>query len=289
MKFTRKQIAEIKKMRSNLTNEQLYRHLTVNFGLNTGFTSFRTELYKIGLKKCKILRWTNSETEYLLNNFKTKGNKEIAEHLSKPGRVFTKKNIEKKIKLLKIKRTPEDLLLIKNNYKAKGIYKNASARIKEKGIRYYPEGHIKIQITNNRPVMVIKVNGIFVHYLRYRYLQLYGDPPKGWKVYPKDYNFRNISDENIIAKPTTGNNSSERKLYEKFYKEYFAEIEQQNPKIIKLEKPEVPAEPIQNLISVRIGKMIVKVKPGTDIEDLKKKYEMRSHPSSFLILNANMK
>ncbi|WP_313091882.1 hypothetical protein [Chryseobacterium flavum] len=289
MKFTRIQLIEIKKKRRILTNKQLYDHLTVNFKLNTGYTSFRTALYNLGLKKCSILRWTESEKKFLLENYRILGNIEIAKNLSKPGRIFTKKNIEKKIKLLKIKRTPEELLYIKDKNKAKGIYKEASARIKEKGIRYYPEGHVKIQIMNDRPVVVIKVNGIFVHYMRYRYKQIHGDIPEGWKVYPKDYNFRNIADENLICKHATGIGTSEREKYKHFYRQYFAEIEAQNPKIVKLEKPPVPEEPAQTLIAVRIGKMVVKVKPGTDIGKLKEKYEMRNTPSNFRLANANMK
>lgn len=274
-KFTKKQIQEIKLLRQKLTNDELYQHLSENFDLKLGFTTFRTELYKAKLFKCKMLRWTKAEKQFLLDNYLTKGNKEIAEKLSKPGRIFTIKNVNKEMNLLKIKRTPEALKFIKDNHRKNGVYKNSTARIKEQGTRYYPEGHIKIGIDKGVPMVKIKVNGLFTPYARYRYSQLHGEIPKGHKVYFKDCNFRNISDDNLVLKKATGNTNAERKLYQKYYDEYFAEQSQNNPKVIKLEKPSVPAEPKKNLICVKIGKTILKVKPGTNINELRAKYENR--------------
>lgn len=289
MKFTKIQLEEVKKLRSLLTNIQLYDHLTVNFKLDTSYTSFRMALYQLKMFKTNLLRWTLSEKKYLQDHYKEKGNKEIASDLSTGQRIFTVKHINKQMKIQQLKRTPEDLHKIKEKHKANGVYKNASAKIKANGTRYYPEGFIKVMVSHGRPAMMIKINGIFVHYLRYRYCQLYGDIPKGYKVYPKDYNFRNIADDNITAKPATGHNSEERKKYQQFYRQYFDELSQLKPKIIELPKLEAPAEPQSNLISVRIGKMIIKVKPGTDIESVKQKFLLRSEPSNFQQMNANMR
>ena len=177
--------------------------------------------------------------------------------------------------LLNIKRTPEALKFIKDNHRKNGVYKNSTARIREKGKRYYPDGHIKIGISKGVPMVKIKVNGIFTPYARYRYIQLHGEIPKGYKVYFNDYNFRNIEDDNLVLKKATGNTNAERKLYQKHYDEYFKEVSQNNPKIIPIEKKTIPEELKINLISVKIGKTIIKVKPGTNIAALKARYETR--------------
>lgn len=275
MKFTKQQLTEIKIQYKNLTGPQLFEHLKINHQLDCSFSSFRTALYNLGLKKCNMLRWTAAEKQFLLDNYQTMGNKELAEKLSKPEKPFTLKNVQKQMRLLSLKRTAEQLVKIKDQHKANGVYKNASARIKAKGTRYYPEGHIKVMVSHKRPAMVIKINGIFVHYLRYRYIQLHGEPPKGWKVYPKDYNFRNIADDNIVAKPATGNKTEEREKYQKFYKEYFAEQQAQKPKVIKLEKAPVPQELSSNMVTVKIGKLTIKVKPGTNIAALTARYNQQ--------------
>jgi FKBP-type peptidyl-prolyl cis-trans isomerase (trigger factor) len=57
--------------------------------------------------------------------------------------------------------------------------------------------------------------------------------------------------------------------------EYFKEVSQNNPKIIPIEKKTIPEELKINLISVKIGKTIIKVKPGTNIAALKARYETR--------------
>lgn len=274
-RFTKEQKKEVISLRNKLTNQELFTHLKVNFSLECKYTTFRTNLYKLGLYKCKILRWTKEEKQFLLENYLIKGNKEIAEILSKPGRVFTVRNVNKEMNLLNIKRTPEALKFIKDNHRKNGVYKNSTARIREKGKRYYPDGHIKIGIYKGVPIVKIKVNGIFTPYARYRYIQLNGKIPEGYKVYFKDCNFRNIEDDNLILLKAGSLNQEQRNLYKKYYKKYFEEISQSNPKVIEIEKPKVPAETKQNLISVRVGKIILKVKPGTDINALIQKHESR--------------
>lgn len=274
-RFTKEQKKEVISLRNKLTNQELFTHLKVNFSLECKYTTFRTNLYQLGLQKCKILRWTKDETDFLIENYKTKGNVEIAKALSRKGRIFTKKNIEKKMRLLNLKRSETEIKAIRINHKLNGVYKNSTARIVAKGERYYPEGFIKIHVINKTPVLKIKISGIFIPYARYRYEQLHGKIPEGYKVYFRDCNFRNVEDENLILLKAGSLNREQRKLYKKHYKDYFEEISQKNPKVIDIKKPEAPVEPKQNSISVKIGKMIIKVKPGTDIKALTQKYESR--------------
>lgn len=274
-KFTNDQLREITVLRKKLTNQELYKHLCENFNLEIGFTSFREQLYKLGFKKCRILRWTKEETQFLINNYHTKGNKEISELLTKNNRIITIKNVQKKMQLLGIKRTSDECKLIVQNHKKNGVYKESTARVVAAGKRYFPNGFIKPVVKGNSVVMKIKIDGKFKCYNRYRYEQLYGKIPNGYKVYPKDYNFRNIEDDNLVLKKATGNTNAERKLYQKHYDEYFKEGSQNNPKIIPIEKKTIPEELKINLISVKIGKTIIKVKPGTNIAALKARYETR--------------
>lgn len=275
MKLTKTQKQEILRKYRMLTNWELYEHLKTNFNLSYCFTTFRSELYELGIKRVNMLRWTKEEIAFLLENYQTKGNKEIAALLSKPGRPFTIKNINKQMNLLNIKRTPEQLTFIKDTHKANGVYKNGSAKQKALGKRYFPEGHIKVIIQHGTPIMSIKVNGNFVSYARYRYQQLYGEIPKGYKVYLKDCNFRNISDDNLTIEPARGHTKEERILFQKYYKQYFDEIKLKQNLVIAEEPIKQIQEPKMNLISIKIGKMIVKVKPGSDIEKIRQKYETR--------------
>ena len=179
------------------------------------------------------------------------------------------------MQLLGIKRTSDDCKNIVANHKKNGVYKESTARVIASGKRYYPNGHIKPIVKGKSVVMKIKIEGIFRCYARYRYEQLYGKIPKGYKVYLKDCNFRNIGDDNLILKKATGCTAEEKKLYQKHYDEYFNEISQNTPKIIPIEKTIIPKEIKTNLISVKIGKTIIKVKPGTNITALKQKFENR--------------
>lgn len=286
MKLTRVQIAEIKHHFRKLTTRELYDHLTVNFGLKTGYTSFRLALYDLGFKKCKILRWTKTETQFLIDHYKTTGNIEIAEKLSKKGRIFTTKNIQKKMLLLKLKRTPEELESIKNNHKEKGVFSAANSRrwMDRKAV----ENERRVWICNNVPRVVIKINGSFIQYARYRWTQLHGEVPEGYKVYHKDCNPLNVDDDNLVIRDRYLNRE-ERKLYKRHIDKYKFSLSVKDSPIIKHEVANIPKEPAQNLVSVKIGKMTVKVKPGTDIEALIKRYENRHEVSHVKQQNSNLR
>ena len=198
MKFTPKQKQVVIKMRKQLTNEQLFTHLVENFNYTSKFTTFRTQLYKIGLKKCDILRWTKKETQLLLDNYQTKGNIEIAKMLTTRTRKFGKKNIEKKMILLNLSRTTEQLQNIINNHKRKGTYHKAN--IKRWNNKRVEEGDTKVQVINGRPQVSIKVNGALKAYARHRYIELHGEIPKEVKIYFKDMNPLNVADNNLVAR-----------------------------------------------------------------------------------------
>lgn len=286
MKLSGAQKTEIKKHFLKLTNRELYDHLTINFGLSTGYTSFRMALYDLGLKKCKILRWTKEETKFLLDHYKTTGNIEIAKLLSKKGRVFTTKNIQKKMILLKIKRTTQELDAIRDNHKAKGTYSEANFR-KWSDVKAR-ENERRVWICNDVPRVMIKVEGSFIQYARYRWIQLNGEVPEGYKVYHKDCNPLNVDDDNLTIRNRCLN-LEERKQYRRHIENYKLSLLTKDSPVIKLPAAYIPPEPAINMISVKIGKMTVKVKPGTDIDALLKRYENRHQVSHIMQHNSNLK
>lgn len=122
MNFTINQLAFIHRNFKSKTSKDIFEYLVSNFDYQYCFTSYRSELYRLGYQKVIMLRWSKSETVFLLDNYKKMGNVEIAKLLSKENRIFTKKQIQKKMKLLKLLRNQEDLAIILERNKANGVY-----------------------------------------------------------------------------------------------------------------------------------------------------------------------
>ncbi len=272
-KFTNNEKKEIRRLFWQLTTRQLWTHINAQRQNDRqfGYTTFRTLLYKMGLKKCAILRWTDEETEFLLANYKTMGNIEIAEKLSTKHRPFHKKNVEKKMKLLGIKRTRGEINAIITKHKERGVYSRANYE-RWRG-RKIKEGQTKVQVSNGRPRVMIKVNGKLVPYARHRYLQLHGSIPKGYKVYFKDMNPLNISDDNIIAEPAHGYTKEQREMFNKHVRNYFAS--QKFKEDLKTEPAQV-SKPKKRTSSIPIridDRTVIYVKPGVNINKFIEKYK----------------
>lgn len=122
MNFTINQLAFIQENFDSKTSKRLFEDLVSELDYNKGYTSYRTELYRIGYHKIIMVRWSKAETTFLKENYKTIGNVEIAKALSKNNRVFTKRQVQKKLQLLKITRTDEELENILERNKANGVY-----------------------------------------------------------------------------------------------------------------------------------------------------------------------
>ncbi|WP_228853264.1 hypothetical protein [Aegicerativicinus sediminis] len=221
-----------------------------------------------------MLRWTKMETQFLLDNYQYIGNIELAKQLSKRGRKFTKKNIDKKMGLLGIKRTAEELEAIRINHQKNGSYRRGNKKMwKTRG--FIKEGEIVQRIVKGRLVNMIKVNGKLVHYPRYRYRQVYGEIPKGYKIYYANGDPTNIDDSNFVARP-----AGQWKKLSKFQK---VSKEEAN----KITKPNIiKADPVQeikpvtttNKIPIRIDKRtVIYVDPSTNITQLKNKYRMAAN------------
>ncbi|QDP86047.1 hypothetical protein FNJ88_11005 [Chryseobacterium sp. SNU WT5] len=128
MKFTYDQLEYIKENFKNKTSINLFNHLVKEFDFKFCYTSFRSELYVNGFHKVIMRRWSKSETDFLLNNYKSIGNIEIGKLLTKGKRVFTKKQVQKKMQLLNLKRTDQELQLILERNKSNGLFKDCGIK-----------------------------------------------------------------------------------------------------------------------------------------------------------------
>ena len=269
-------VSEIKWLTLNLhnyTSKQLFEYIMANRPEETraGYTTFRTALYKKKLKKCNILRWTKKETNFLLENYKAIGNIQLAKELSTKRRPFTKKNVEKKIKLLKLKRTKWELRAIMDNHKNNGAYATGNANMwKTRGKA--KDGERRVWLCNGSPRVVVKVDGVFVHYARHRFLELNGSINAGFKVYLKDGNPLNVDDYNLMQAPAGSVGVSHYKKHIKAYKQ-----ELKLKETVEVPKPAIqPIKHQPNGIAVRLDrKTIVYLKPGTNIEAFKKQFDNR--------------
>lgn len=277
MKLTRKQLAEAKRLRSNLTNTELFDHLVANFGYKGKITSLRTELYRKGIFKVEMLRWKDEEVKYLLENLPKMGNNEIAKNLSTKKRKISGKQVEKKMNLLKVTRTKEQLDFIRERNRQKGSYKKGNTKMwKTRGVA--PEGDIKIQIRNKKPIYMIKVNGTYIPYARYRYLELHGSISPGYKIYFKDNNPFNIADDNLEERKAGSLKGWRLEEYRKHISEYFLNKKMKTEEVLTQVKKQITKQVPQEKIPVRLDRRtVIYVQPGVDIAALKQRIANRNY------------
>lgn len=102
-----------------LNNKQLLEEINKNrvATKKLTLTLLRIKLYNLGLKRSeKPTPWNAIEVRFLIDNYKTKGNIEIATILNKfpnKTREFNKKIVEKKMTLLNLERSTDDLSQIR--------------------------------------------------------------------------------------------------------------------------------------------------------------------------------
>lgn len=259
----------IKTYFGRLSNRGLLKQVREMMGINLNMSTFRHQLIRLNCKPKALVNWNSLQTEFLINNFKTKGNIEIADTLNKmklSPRKFNKKNIEKKLKLLGLKRTPEELLLIKANHKARGAYPGRT--------HSSPEGTIKIWSINGVPQKHIKINGRFVKYARHLYESLYGPIPKGFMIYFKDFNTMNVVIENLNISKRTGLGSEYHFKMKRKAAVNWIKINNDIPAKVEINtRGDLTKEQSLILVEVKPGLKIY-VKPGTDIQGLKEKYNV---------------
>lgn len=125
MEFSKQHLEFIQIHYNSYTVVELHRLISEELGYKYALQHFRMQLYNAGYRKIDIQYWTNEQIDYLKDNYKSNGDKELAEQFNLKWKKiggWTFKHIEKKRNYLRLKRTPEELFLIKEKAKAKGVY-----------------------------------------------------------------------------------------------------------------------------------------------------------------------
>lgn len=148
-------------------------------------TLVRTQCYAMGLKKMELEYWTDEQVKFLRDNYKQMGDVEIAEvfkEMYDKGKGWDNKHIEKKRRYLNLKRTSDEKLKIKERNRKAGRW--AINHWKIWVDRVTPVGNIRAwnHSSNGRMFLVIKTEAGFVNYLRWLWIQHYGQPSPGMVV-----------------------------------------------------------------------------------------------------------
>ena len=126
--WTDKRLKFLKENFNTMTNQQLADSLGLKI------TSVRHKCYELGLYKMTLEYWTDEQVDFLLKNYKEKGDTELAEIFNKKwykDKGWTKKHIEKKRRYLKLKRTPEEIARIHLGHIKKGVYVEGNKKMWE--------------------------------------------------------------------------------------------------------------------------------------------------------------
>jgi len=176
----------------------------VNFG------ALRHQVRRMGLNKFTLIRWSKEDTDYLITNYTTIGNVEMAAELNKRHttfrvingvktfRFFTEKHVVKKLMVLGLHRTREEILKIRKrnlkttNFKVITSEDNLWTQGKRKA---YKEEEIRIW----KRKRFIKINGAFTPYTRWFYHNFVEPVPEGHIVYHLDCDTLNDDPVNLAC------------------------------------------------------------------------------------------
>lgn len=117
--FSETDIEFIKENFQNMTNQQIADAL----GLKQ--TVVRMKAYELGLKRMTMEYWPDEATQYLKDNFRTKGNREIVRHFKKhfpKDKGWSTNHIDKKLEQLGLKRNKLDWYVIKERNRDNGSF-----------------------------------------------------------------------------------------------------------------------------------------------------------------------
>lgn len=247
-----------------LTNAEQLKHLNANRSeaMQIRITMFRKLKAKHNLLKYTMPDWSEHKLNYLKDHYAFMGNVEIAEILG-----LKEKQVEKKMQLLGLKRTPEMLKSIFDRNKKSGRLAVANKKRWEKtGV--HQEGARIIRKQHDGVLNeYIKINGLFTPYARYAYELAFGILPKNYIVLHHDCNRLNNELNNLYALPRTGLKAALRARYAQHdFKNLM--LYKQGAKPVAAPTVTKPLTPCG--IPVRIdNKTVVYVRPGTNVEQLK--------------------
>jgi len=168
---------------NSMTNKQIADAIGVKL------TRLRNELFSLGLKRIELVYWTEEQVSFLINNYKTIGDVELAEIFESTwpkNKTWTKKHIEKKRRYLSLKRTKEEIDSIFERNVLSGRFKECNRKMWEhRGVN--PIGTILFWNRKNKRSQypVIKLESGYVFYYRWLWIQKYGELDTYQFVVPK--------------------------------------------------------------------------------------------------------
>jgi hypothetical protein len=191
---------------NNKTYKELLDNLNSNRPKNNqlSYPTLRHRFRDLGLARYKMIHWAKVHEKFLKQNYRTKGNTEIAKILSsnkfRSKKVFTADKVRKKMELLNLHRTKEELsFVVQRNIKLGLTYVNKPGQAVVPG---YPEGHISIRPHGKLLYQFIKVNGKYRMYGRWNYENKIGKVPDGHILFRMDLDSLNDDLSNYeIRKP----------------------------------------------------------------------------------------
>jgi len=212
---------------NKLTNQQLLDAINAKRSKPVGYSAMRHQFIRMGILRQIQIRWSQEDVNYLKKHFRKKGNVELAILLTKRKktfrvidgkrvyRQFNKKHVEKKLKLLKLKRTPEEVSAIKKRNIEIGLTPviTSSDNYWSRGVRQKSkDGDIKIwKRQDGKLIRVIKVDGKFTPYSRWFYHNFISPVPAGMNVFHIDLDPLNDDPENLELRNKKGVNREDRK------------------------------------------------------------------------------
>lgn len=173
-----------------------------------GLSGLRFQCRRMGLSKGIQIRWSDSDKRFLLCNYQTIGNVELAAILNissrsfreidgkKVFRIFTKRHVEKKMKLLGLHRTPEQVLKIKKRNLTTTNFRTLSleCNLWTRGIRKAC-GEETVRIWKGK--RFIKIDGKFTPYTRWFYHNFVQPVHEGYIVIHLDCDILNDEPDNL--------------------------------------------------------------------------------------------
>ncbi len=191
--YTRKMTRFVNKNFGRLSNKEIAKAMRCSIG------TVRKHCHNSGLLRMELEYWTKEQILFLKKNYTRYGDKELAEIFNKKWhkqKGWSFKHIEKKRLYLKLKRTPAQLRKIRERNKKRGCWTNLTTW---KTRHAAPNGTVRIWKNLSNKFKVIKVEGKWVHYAHWLYIQTYGPFPKGCVVGFKDRDNMNVAAENLEA------------------------------------------------------------------------------------------
>lgn len=174
-------------------NKKTNKRLAEELGLKV--TAVRHKCYELGLYKMRLEYWTEEQIKFLEDNYQKIGDTEIAEIFNKKykkAKGWTKKHIEKKRRYLCLKRTPEEIKAIREDWRKKGLYSESVRKMwKTRGCRLYGDR----VIWAGQSFTKIEIG--YIHTRVFVWTQNFGEVPEGMLIRHKDGNQLNCEPDNL--------------------------------------------------------------------------------------------